>query len=78
MIVRSDNASVSLKSGSPACLVPRKSPGPRIFKSSSAILKPSIVSSSTFSLLYVSSEFVHAARSRQMDFLSPLPTLPLN
>ena len=29
--------------GSPCCALPKKSPGPRIFKSSSLILKPSVV-----------------------------------
>src|SRR5579885_675058 len=68
----------NLNSGNPDCFVPRKSPGPRIIRSASAILNPSEVFSMTESRLCASSVLLQPDMNMHIDSCSPLPILPLS
>ena len=65
-----------LRSGIPACLVPKNSPGPLIIRSSSAILNPSLLLTIISSLCLASSPLGSYASRKQYDWLPPRPTLP--
>ena len=58
--------------GRPCCRWPKKSPGPRSFRSASAMAKPSLVSRNSFSRLRVSSFWASVMRM-QVDLYCPSP-----